>query len=251
MRDKNGRFIRKDIAVTTVRLNDAIISAPPEPAVVIEAASPINALDTREQWLNRALSLCRAHLSSSASADVPMSTRVSCGFPGGGSARKRIGECWPDSASADASTEIFISPVLADAPTVLSTLLHEAIHAAVGCKVGHKGPFKRVALLAGLEGKMTSTNASPKLLETVFPSWIAELGTYPHAVLSMMGRKKQSTRLVKCSCPECGYVVRTTAKWIEQAGAPLCPTCEADEDSDRVDGRIQMQVVGQDSNDSE
>lgn len=39
------------------------------------------------------------------------------------------------------------------------------------------------------------------------------------------GRKKQSTRLVKvqCSNQECGYVLRTTAKWIDKVGAPICP----------------------------
>lgn len=185
---------------------------------------------TREQWLNAALRLCSSWLQLTSNVECPMTTRVSCGFPGGGSARKRIGECWPDSASADASTEIFISPVLADVNTVLATLLHEAIHAAVGCKHGHKGPFKRVAVLAGLEGKMTSTNASPRLLETVFPAWIAELGDYPHAVLSLMGRKKQTTRLIKCTCGSCGYAVRVTAKWIDSVGAPRCAVCQNDYD---------------------
>lgn len=206
---------------------------------------------TREQWLNAALMLCAQHICAVSDARIPrfdsasgiLTTRVSCGFPGGGSARKRIGECWPDSASADASTEIFISPVLADANTVLATLLHEAIHAAVGCKHGHKAPFKRVAVIAGLQGKMTATAASPQLLETVFPAWIAELGNYPHAQLSLMGRKKQSTRLIKCSCPVCGYTVRTTAKWIDAKGAPYC-ACR-----DNFNDHIQMTVEGSDDSD--
>ena len=37
------------------------------------------------------------------------------------------------------------------------------------------------------------------------------------------GLKKQTTRLKKLKCSECGYTVRTTAKWIETLGAPLCP----------------------------
>lgn len=244
-RGPGGRFVREEVVITTSRLNDN----PQE----IEAITPgrsawdgtsdharvINAAQTREQWLNHALELCREHIQAKASQTVPASTRVSCGFPGGGSARKRIGECWPDSASADASTEIFISPTLDDTATVLSTLLHEAIHAAVGCAVGHKGPFKRAAIACGLIGKMTATEAGPELL-TIFDQWSITLGAYPHARLSMSERKKQTTRLVKCTCPSCGYVVRTTAKWIMQSGAPLCPTCEAEEASDRADGRIQM-----------
>lgn len=34
--------------------------------------------------------------------------------------------------------------------------------------------------------------------------------------------KKQTTRLKKCECRECGYTVRVTAKWLE-VGAPHCP----------------------------
>lgn len=30
-------------------------------------------------------------------------------------------------------------------------------------------------------------------------------------------------RLLKVTCPTCGYVVRTTRKWLETAGAPICP----------------------------
>ncbi len=35
--------------------------------------------------------------------------------------------------------------------------------------------------------------------------------------------KKAGSRLVKCECAECGYVVRTTRKWLDEVGAPLCP----------------------------
>lgn len=33
---------------------------------------------------------------------------------------------------------------------------------------------------------------------------------------------KQGTRLLKIECPECGYVVRTTQKWLD-VGLPVCP----------------------------
>lgn len=36
-------------------------------------------------------------------------------------------------------------------------------------------------------------------------------------------RGKVGSRLIKCECSECGYVVRTTNKWLEESGAPLCP----------------------------
>ena len=29
--------------------------------------------------------------------------------------------------------------------------------------------------------------------------------------------------MLKCDCEACGYTVRTARKWLEAAGAPLCP----------------------------
>lgn len=186
------------------------------------------AADTREQWLNRALNLIRTYLVlNCAGAVVPQGTRISCGLAGGRIGSKRIGECWNTTASADGSTEIFISPVLDDVigkSGVLATLVHEAIHAAVGVEHGHKKPFQRVAIAAGLVGKFTATEAGEALLLQIY-DWAQYLGAYPHAHMNPAGRKKQSTRLVKVQCrnQECGYVLRTTAKWIDKVGAPICP----------------------------
>jgi hypothetical protein len=30
--------------------------------------------------------------------------------------------------------------------------------------------------------------------------------------------------MIKCACPSCGYTARTTRKWLDAAGAPVCPT---------------------------
>ena len=178
----------------------------------------------REGWLNAALLLVRSHLVATAAVDVPQATRVSCGFPGGGSAFKRIGECWSASASKDGNHEIFVSPVLDSAESVLAVLLHEAIHAAVGTKAGHKGPFKRAAVAAGLTGKMTATQPSDAL-KPILTEWANALGVYPHGALTLTQRRKQGTRLIKCRCSDCGYTVRTTRQWLER-GAPICPTNE-------------------------
>lgn len=35
--------------------------------------------------------------------------------------------------------------------------------------------------------------------------------------------KKQGTFLIKCLCGKCGYTVRTTARWLDQFGPPICP----------------------------
>lgn len=36
------------------------------------------------------------------------------------------------------------------------------------------------------------------------------------------GSPKQSTRLIKAACGDCGYTIRVTQKWLEQ-GNPGCP----------------------------
>ncbi len=44
--------------------------------------------------------------------------------------------------------------------------------------------------------------------------------------LTIDSSKKAGTRMLKVECPDCGYTVRTTAKWIE-VGLPTCPCgCE-------------------------
>jgi hypothetical protein len=83
------------------------------------------------------------------------------------------------------------------------------------------GRFAKVAKAFGLEGKMTATVAGAELTERL-NALVEQLGEYPHALLKESG-KKQSTRMIKCECYSCGYIARTSSKWIEQAGAPICP----------------------------
>jgi hypothetical protein len=67
---------------------------------------------------------------------------------------------------------------------------------------------------------------TPLLLE-VLKTLDKKLGTYPHAALDPSeGIKKQSTRLLKVECEACGYTVRVTRKWLDEAGSPLCPCNE-------------------------
>lgn len=176
---------------------------------------------TREEWLNAALAALRPWFKDRAGVEIPTDARVSVGFPGGGSARKRIGECWPRARSTDKVNEIFISPVLHDPVRMLDVLAHEIVHAVDDCVSGHKREFKRIAKDVGLEGKMTATHAGAELkaeLERI----IQTLPALTHGALDLAGRKKQPTRLVKLECDNCGMLLRTTAKWLEQTGLPNC-----------------------------
>jgi hypothetical protein len=183
---------------------------------------------TREEWLEAAVELMTP-VFKSRDYKVPK-VRVSCSFPskGGTAAKsKRLGECWDSAAASDNVHQIFITPLMDSATGeqgVLSTLLHEVVHAVVGIPALHGPKFKACALAVGLSGKMTATVAGPELLVTL-AEWETQLGPYPHSKLNptLSGKKKQSTRMRKCQCPECGYTVRTTLKWIEARGIPWCP----------------------------
>lgn len=174
---------------------------------------------TREEWLVAAAESIRP-LFDEQGADAYPKFRVSCGWPKGG--RKSIGQAWTPDASGDATAELFISPALEKVVGygVVDTLLHELIHAVVGNEAGHKGPFRKLAKAIGLSGKMTATFAEGDL-ETRLLELIASLGPYPHAELSKLTITKQSTRMLKLTCT-CGFICRTTQKWLDEVG---CPTC--------------------------
>lgn len=196
--------------------------AAPEVERPAAAKAPAQAkAQTREEWLNAMVAKLRPVFAEH-EATIPSKVRVTCGWPSTGALAqktRRIGECWPESASADGTREILVSPVLADSVEVAAVLVHELVHAALPAGVGHGAPFARLAKSLGLTGKMTATVAGEALRARLAAMVEAP---YPHAVLDMSKRRKQGTRMLKVECPDCGYTVRTTAKWIE-VGMPACP----------------------------
>lgn len=179
---------------------------------------------SREEWLNELTESVR-EMFIAVDAPLPAKIRASCGFPSKGALAKkakRIGEAWSSDCSDDQHFETFVSPMLADAVQVAETQVHELCHCAAGLKCGHKKPFTTIAKAMGLEGKMTATHAGDDLKKKL-ESIIETLGPYPHAKLFYSSSpKKQSTRMNLIKCPECGYQVRTTKKWME-VGMPTCP----------------------------
>jgi len=178
----------------------------------------------REAWLTEGIKQLRPIFKRN-QYTFPDKVRVSCGFPKGSrGGKKAIGQCWTRKCSKSGYFEIFISPVVADSFKALEVLSHEMVHATVGIKAGHKGPFKRCALAIGLEGKMTATTAGQDLAP-VLNDIAVILGPYPHDELNPSAEstiKKQGTRLIKAKCPTDDYTVRITKKWID-FGLPTCP----------------------------
>jgi hypothetical protein len=181
-------------------------------------------IPTREEWLGRMVEAFRPAFAG-LGYPLPERIRVSCGWPSKSalsSKSRRIGEAWSHACSGDGAHETFLSPVLADPIDVGAVLVHELVHHAVGVKHGHKGPFKRCALAIGLEGPMRATSAGQALRERLH-AIATDLGAYPHAVLQGTdGRKKQSTRMLKVTCADCGCIVRMTRQWLDTVGAPTC-----------------------------
>ncbi|MHB8107988.1 MAG: transcription elongation protein SprT [Candidatus Cryosericum sp.] len=179
---------------------------------------------TREDWLLSCVEQLRPDFVR-AGFPLPEKIRASCSWPSKSALsaqRRRVGEAWSAECSGDQHFETFISPVLKDSVEVAATMVHELCHCAVGLEDGHRGQFPRCAKALGLEGKMTSTTAGEEL-QARLKDLIEDVGPYPHARLDKKtGPKKQTTRMLKVTCQECGCVARMTRKWLDEAGTPIC-----------------------------
>lgn len=174
---------------------------------------------TREEWLNKALDALRPRFAE-AGEPLPEKVRASVGWPGGrGPKRHVIGQCWLAESVSDKVPAIFISPVLTNPEEVLSTLVHEGVH-AVG-KTGHRSEFSSLAKKVGLIAPWKSSPAGEELKASL-KQLAADLGTYDHGGIAQSTFKVQTTRLLKVECPVDGYVARITRKWIDY-GLPVCP----------------------------
>lgn len=186
---------------------------------------------TREEWLNACADEILAehrdvfdqHFGAEGIKHLEH-LKVSTGFPSTGGLGKVIGQCWKSAAAEDGTTHhIFINPRLTDLVEVVATLAHEMVHAADDGEHKHRGKFAKAVADMGLDGKATATVAG-----AAFADWAREhlsetLGQYPHTGLVPLAQeKKQTTRMLKLEADCCGYIVRTTKKWIE-IGLPSCP----------------------------
>lgn len=157
----------------------------------------------REAWLHTAAGFLLDYLVQHGLPRVEV--RVSCGWPvRGGIGRRQtvIGQCFPPQVCADGRTQIFISPRLADPVEVLGTLLHELIHASVGCEHGHSAVFSQAARRVGLAGPPTATVVSDALRPMLL-AYVAQVGSYPHAAIRLKVPEQRAgsrLRLYECGC---------------------------------------------------
>lgn len=135
--------------------------------------------------------------------------------------------------------EINLSAEYLRACDVGELLIHELAHAennVLGikdCSGGrmHNKKFKTMAERLGLEVKPRDKSVGYGYTDLAQPAekFLSKIAfkrdVFDAARVGGSGKKKGSvgSRLLKCECGECGYVVRTTQKWIDDSGAPLCP----------------------------
>lgn len=186
------------------------------------AAAGTQPYATREEWLVAGMKAL-AEWFRSQGVPVPTDYRVACSFPGGGSPRKRIGECWARSRSQAGINEVFVSPTIADPVDALNIGGHELLHAADDCKSGHKGDFNKFSRMVSYTGGKQSQAAGEALVR--IRALAVDLGPYPHKALVLVAKQaKEGNGLHGCECG-CGNKVYSTAKKLEEYGFPVCPAC--------------------------
>lgn len=184
----------------------------------------------REAWLTDFVSMLLPIIRERTGKSLgEKSIKISVGFPSRGGTKTKnrtIGQCWHHGTERKYH-QIFIHPELIDHREIGQTIAHELLHAVLEPGTGHRKPFSQAAKAMGLlppGAKPTATWADEELSERLLE--IAEqLGEYPHESLSGLGGPKRKNPLLKVGCPLCGYLVRVTTKWMDEAGAPVCPQC--------------------------
>lgn len=190
------------------------------------AKTKINSKTVREAWLQRA-ARSMAKSWKKLGVEVPADVAVTCGFPGGGSPNKRIGECWPRQRSTRGVNEVMINPILDQPLTVLDVLGHELLHAVDDCKSKHGKGFSKNSRAVGYSGGKHSS-AETKAAKAALVALAKVLGPYPHGeVIIVKKQQKESAGLHKFQCAVAGEgeaadVLYSTAKMVEVHGIPVC-----------------------------
>ncbi|MBT7609410.1 MAG: hypothetical protein HN576_06625 [Bacteriovoracaceae bacterium] len=170
----------------------------------------------REEWLNKAIDFFYSDLMSCFDKSK---TRASVGFPK--NSKTAIGQVWSSLCSKDETFEVFINPEIGNTVRALDILAHELTHINVGLDMGHNHVFAREVKRLGLEGRPTATYAGEAFKQSA-EEFIKLEGEYPHAEMQISGYRKQTTRMIKIHCEECGLIARISKKYIEEGRIPFC-----------------------------
>lgn len=154
--------------------------------------------------------------------------------------KQAVGWFWPEKWQTDKKStvhEINMSAECLQSHDMGELMLHELAHAennVLGIKDcsgrQHNKKFKAMAERLGLlvHARAKSVGYGYTDLADGAKTFLAKIKFDSAIFQAYRGGKaakngKVGSRLVKCECSACGYIVRTTNKWLEESGAPICP----------------------------
>lgn len=176
---------------------------------------------TREDWLREVASSMSGWFGD---LGFPLPDfEVRSGFPSVGRRSANITESWTEDDGA--SYVIFVRPDRSEEIMVAAALAFQLCRIAVGQQDSHGYLFRHLAISIGLRGKKTESPPGALFKELIKPV-LKRAGPMPSPEITPTHKEQkasQTTRLIKVSCPECGYVARVARKWLEDVGPPHCP----------------------------
>ena len=175
---------------------------------------------TREQWLADFGKGAAGAFEKQGKAVPPM--RIGVGLL---QSKKNLAVTYAPALASDGAVEITVTPERDTTAFAAGAVTHEMIH-AVGI-TNHRRDFAVLGAALGLVGKPTHMTFHD---DSEVPEWarkiIDRIGPYPSGTLSRPpGGKKQTTRMIKVECKECGLIWRASKTAL--AGKEItCPDSE-------------------------
>jgi hypothetical protein len=192
----------------------------------------------REKYLNCFIDWIQTNLAKPILNEnwVRPPARITWGMPPANLTKRRsskngsaLGVCFSRVATSDGVNEIFINPTMTDQDQILFVTLHELCHAEDNNRSGHSGRFARnITALGGIPPHTHGTPSDD--LKAVFNQFRDEYGPFPAPPLNvdkLDKPKKQTTRMRKLECKQCGWLARvSTAQASRLYHGSVCPCCD-------------------------
>lgn len=157
----------------------------------------------RERWLIQALELLRDGVFSPRDRRLPP-LKVTVSLPYTRDQKATLIQYFPPALNKDKIGQLLLNPSVDNG---IEAVRH--LYRASETQIARSGPDAR---------PLPHGPDETKMLQAI----VSALGPYPNAALLLPDKFTQDTRMLKISCPHCGYLARATARWIS-TGLPTCP----------------------------
>ncbi len=154
---------------------------------------------------------------------LPEAIDISTGYPSGGRRSRQISESW--SGDDSDSFVIYVRPDSEDEVAVAAAIAFQLCRISVDGKDEHGHLFRHLAISIGLKGRASEAPAGTLFKEMIQPI-LDSAGKMPRTDATRTKGtqpREQTTRMIKVTCPKCGYLARVSREWINDVGPPLCP----------------------------